>query len=41
VTDFTLLTGTGAGLTRVERAEPVTPDAILVSDAVHDIGEVA
>jgi hypothetical protein len=40
VTDFTLLTGGDDGvLTPVEHAEPATPDAILVSDATHDISE--
>ena len=40
VTDFTLLTGVDGGtLTAVEYAEPQTPDAILVSDRTHEIGE--
>jgi hypothetical protein len=41
VTDFTLSTDDESGtLTPVEHADPLTPDAILVSDASHDIGEV-
>jgi hypothetical protein len=40
LTDFTLLTGADGGpLTSVEYAEPQTPDAILVSDRTHEIGE--
>jgi len=41
VTDFKLLTDDETGtLAPVEHADPRTPDAILVSDASHDIGEV-
>jgi hypothetical protein len=41
VTDFKLLTEDQTGtLAPVEHADPRTPDAILVSDASHDIGEV-
>jgi hypothetical protein len=41
VTDFQLLTDDETGaLTPVEHADPRTPDAILVSDKIHDIGEV-
>jgi hypothetical protein len=41
LTDFQLLTEDESGtLVPVEHAVPRTPDAILVSDAVHDIGEV-
>lgn len=41
VTDFKLLTDDGTGtLAPVEHADPRTPDAILVSDGSHDIGEV-
>ena len=41
VTDFQLLTDNGTGtLAPVEHADPKTPDAILVSDAIHDIGDV-
>ena len=41
VTDFKLLTEDEAGtLAPVDHADPLTPDAMLVSDASHDIGEV-
>ena len=41
VTDFKLLTDDGTGtFVPVEHADPRTPDAILISDETHDIGEV-
>ena len=41
VTDFKLLVEDGTGaFAPVEHADPRTPDAILVSDKSHDIGEV-
>jgi len=40
VTDFKLLTDDETStLAPVEHADPLTPDAILVSDASHDVGE--